>query len=106
MSQVSSPSSQSLSQSDHDSRIIRPNHYARYIIEPITFINANQLPFNIANVIKYVCRYDAKNGIEDLEKAKRYIDIQIECMRRHDAIKGCREDMREQFARDVWSTTL
>ena len=30
--------------------------------------------FCIGNVIKYVCRHDRKNGIEDLEKARWYLD--------------------------------
>ena len=29
------------------------------------------------NVIKYVCRYLHKNGIEDLEKIKHYCDLEI-----------------------------
>lgn len=66
--------------------VYQPHHYARFIIEPITFINANKLPYNIGNVIKYACRYDAKNGVEDLEKARRYLDIQIECLKRDAAV--------------------
>lgn len=58
--------------------IARPHHYARYAIEPITFIMANNLPFCVGNVVKYVLRYDAKNGLEDLKKARRYIDMMIE----------------------------
>ena len=30
--------------------------------------------FCIGNVIKYVCRHERKNGIEDLRKAKWYLD--------------------------------
>ena len=30
------------------------------------------------NIIKYITRYSNKNGIEDLEKAKHYIEILIE----------------------------
>lgn len=30
--------------------------------------------FCIGNVIKYVCRHDRKNGVEDLEKARWYLD--------------------------------
>lgn len=30
--------------------------------------------FCIGNVIKYVCRHDRKNGVEDLRKAKWYLD--------------------------------
>lgn len=66
--------------------IHQPKHYARFAIEPITFINANALPYNIGNVIKYACRYDAKNGVEDLEKAKRYLDIHIETLRRRERV--------------------
>ncbi len=80
--------------------IYQPHHYARYTIEPITFINANKLPPNIANVIKYSCRYDAKNGIEDLEKAKRYLDIQIECIKRDARVEA------GESAADVWKVAL
>lgn len=55
----------------------RPNHYARFKIEPIHFIAENQLPFMAGNVVKYVCRHDAKNGVEDLKKARRYLDMMI-----------------------------
>lgn len=54
-----------------------PNHYSRWKIQPLDFITANQLGFHVGNVIKYVMRYDAKNGIEDLEKAKWYIEHMI-----------------------------
>jgi len=55
----------------------RPHHYARYAIEPVEFVMKNQLPFAIGNVIKYVCRWDAKDGIQDLKKARRYLDMEI-----------------------------
>lgn len=55
----------------------RPAHYARFKIEPIYFIMENGLPFAAGNVIKYVCRHDAKNGVEDLKKARRYLDMMI-----------------------------
>lgn len=57
---------------------ISPNHYSRFIIQPIEFILKNSLSYCQGNVIKYVCRYNHKNGIEDLEKARRYIDYMIE----------------------------
>lgn len=62
--------------------VFRPSHYARYAIEPITFIVANKLDFPTGNVIKYVLRQDAKNGLEDLRKARRYLDIMIEDVER------------------------
>ena len=53
-------------------------HYSDLAIEPIDFITANNLGFCEGNVIKYVSRWKVKNGIEDLEKARWYIDFLIE----------------------------
>jgi len=60
-----------------DNGSIKPNHYNEYKIKPIDFILKNEIPFCEANVIKYICRWKKKNGIEDLQKAKEYIDILI-----------------------------
>jgi hypothetical protein len=57
---------------------VSPEHYSRWKFEPITFIMANNLPYVIGNVIKYVMRYDSKDGLKDLKKAQRYIDMLIE----------------------------
>lgn len=54
------------------------NHYKQFAIQPIEFINANNLSYMQGNVIKYVVRYPFKNGIADLEKAKHYIEMMIE----------------------------
>ena len=53
-------------------------HYSDLAIEPIDFIIANNLGFCEGNVIKYISRWKAKNGVEDLEKARWYIDFLIE----------------------------
>lgn len=53
-------------------------HYTQWKIQPITFITANKLSYSQGNVIKYVMRYNQKNGLEDLEKAKNYIDYLIQ----------------------------
>jgi hypothetical protein len=53
-------------------------HYAKYKIQPTEFIHANNVPFIEGNVIKYVMRHRQKNGIEDLKKARHYIDLLIE----------------------------
>ena len=47
-------------------------------IQVVEFCHANQIPFLPGNVIKYVCRYAQKNGMEDLHKAKHYIDLLIQ----------------------------
>ena len=54
------------------------NHYKEFRIQPIEFIEGNELGFSVGNVIKYVCRYKHKNGKEDLLKARHYIDLLIE----------------------------
>ena len=53
------------------------NHYTKFPIQPYEFISKNDLSFFQGNVIKYVCRYKNKNGIEDLEKIKHYCDLEI-----------------------------
>lgn len=62
--------------------VTRPHHYARFKIEPITFIMANDLPYAVGNVVKYICRFDAKNGDEDIRKAIRYCEMLLEQRKR------------------------
>ena len=57
-----------------ESNPLSPGHYSRFKIQPLDFIAENNLDFLQGNVIKYVCRYDAKNGLEDLHKARVYLD--------------------------------
>lgn len=59
---------------------IDPNHYKRWQIEPWDFIYANDLPFWLGNVIKYGMRYDDKDGLQDLLKARAYLDKKIKEM--------------------------
>lgn len=53
-------------------------HYKQCGIEPIQYIEANNIGFHAGNVIKYVTRADSKDGIEDLKKARWYLDRLIE----------------------------
>jgi len=53
------------------------NHYKRYKIQPVEFCQANELNYCESNVIKYVVRHRDKNGLEDLKKARHYIDMLI-----------------------------
>ena len=57
------------------------SHYKSFHIQPYEFISKNDLSFFQGNVIKYVCRYKHKNGIEDLEKIKHYCDLKIKKMK-------------------------
>jgi len=54
------------------------SHYKKYEIQPTEFIHKNGLSFIQGNVIKYLMRYREKNGLQDLKKAKHYIDLLIE----------------------------
>ena len=54
------------------------SHYRDMAIQPSKFIKANDIPWFEANVIKYICRWRAKNGMEDLRKARHYLDLLIE----------------------------
>ena len=56
-------------------------HYADMAIQPVQFIHANNIGFLEGNVIKYVSRHKAKNGVQDLLKARHYIDLLIELER-------------------------
>jgi len=47
-------------------------------IQPSEFVNKNKLLFAEGNAIKYICRHAAKGEVQDLEKAKHYIDMIIE----------------------------
>lgn len=54
------------------------DHYKRHAIQPVEFIVANNLGYCEANAIKYLCRWESKGGIRDLEKAIHYIELLIE----------------------------
>lgn len=53
-------------------------HYKGMKIQPVEFIHANNIGYMEGNAIKYLCRWQMKNGLEDLNKAKHYIELLIE----------------------------
>lgn len=64
-------------------RQVGGKHYTRFTIQPLEFIHKNRLNFMQGNIIKYTVRYPFKNGVEDLEKARDYLDKLIACERHH-----------------------
>ena len=60
------------------SKQIGGRHYMDMVIQPSEFINKNKLQFAEGNAIKYICRHAHKGEVQDLEKAKHYIDMIIE----------------------------
>lgn len=61
-----------------------PDHYTRLKPEPIDVIRAWDLPWCTANALKYIARYRNKGGVEDLKKARHYLDLEIEAMDKTD----------------------
>lgn len=54
------------------------DHYRSLPFQPIDYITKNGLGFCEGNVVKYISRWRAKGGVEDLRKARHYIDLLIE----------------------------
>lgn len=54
------------------------NHYKSMKIQPVEYIYENSIGYFEGCVIKYVSRWKAKNGIEDLKKARHFLDLLIE----------------------------
>ena len=57
----------------------KQDHYARFKIQPAQYIIENGMNYAQGCAIKYLTRYQHKGKpIEDLEKAKHYIDMLIQ----------------------------
>lgn len=75
---------------DPSNNVNHPSHYNQGGIEVWDVIKAFTSDLNgveafyAGNVIKYVLRWNHKNGTEDLEKAKVYIDKLIESRKGED----------------------
>ena len=54
------------------------NHYKLMMIQPTEYILANNLGWCEANVVKYISRWRAKGGVDDLRKVVHYTQILIE----------------------------
>lgn len=62
------------------------------VIEAFTEDLAGGEATNTGNVLKYMCRWKSKNGLEDLKKARWYLDRLIGIVEKHD------EEMRKLMA--------
>ena len=54
------------------------DHYKHMAIQPVEYIHRNGIGFCEGCVIKYVSRWRAKGGVQDLEKARHFLNILIE----------------------------
>jgi len=53
-------------------------HYKDMPLQPIEYILANELGFCEGNIVKYITRYKAKGGAEDVKKVIHYAQILLE----------------------------
>jgi hypothetical protein len=53
-------------------------HYKSKAVQPWDYIVANNLGYLEGNIVKYVSRWKDKGGIDDLRKARHYLDKLIE----------------------------
>jgi hypothetical protein len=62
---------------------IAGTHYKAQAIQPWDYIASNKLGYFEGNVVKYVSRWRDKGGVEDLRKARHYLDklIELECVK-------------------------
>lgn len=58
-------------------KIKHPSHYNKGI-EMWDYAHSHNLNFFEGNIVKYITRWKDKNGVEDLHKAKQYLDKLIE----------------------------
>ena len=65
---------------EREEELKNPTHYHKsgLGIEPLDYIIANKMDFLQGNIIKFVTRYPFKGGVEDLIKAKKYLEKLIE----------------------------
>jgi len=64
---------------DKSNPVTQPDHYNKGAIEAIEAIKASMHPqeykgYLKGNCLKYLWRYEYKNGVEDLRKARVYLD--------------------------------
>ena len=83
--------------------IHNPAHYTFAKIEPKDAIREWNLNFNLGNAVKYIVRHGKKPGVDaiiDLEKARQYIDFEIEAIKkdRAESFKKFGDAVIEQFS--------
>ncbi len=68
---------------ENNDKVNNPAHYTAGGIETLDYIKAkvkDYPSYAVGNILKYVSRYEHKNGIEDLKKAQFYLNDLIEWM--------------------------
>lgn len=82
-------------------KISNPAHYTYSKFEPKDVIREYNLNFNLGNVIKYIVRAGRKDGntiLDDLRKARQYLDFEIEFLEKDSEIP---QSVTGRFGRSV-----
>jgi hypothetical protein len=61
-----------------DQTQIGGDHYKKLKIQVVEYCMENGIPFMEGSAIKYLTRWRDKGGIEDLKKAKHFVEMLIE----------------------------
>jgi hypothetical protein len=72
-------------------------HYKGKTIQPWDYIAANDIGYFEGNIIKYVSRWKDKGGVDDLKKARHYLDKLIEL---NQEVRNVHTTMERHHARD------
>lgn len=81
---VNEPFTRKVDMKEEQDMVNKPKHYTYGDIEVIDFIEQvtkdykSELAFSIGNAIKYIARANHKNGKEDLDKARWYLNRAFE----------------------------
>lgn len=84
--------------------LIKPHYYHQNGTDVIDFIETMHgvqaaIEFCRGNVYKYTCRFQEKNGVEDLQKAKTYINRLMKLETKHKDYTGAkRTDSKRTFS--------
>ena len=73
------------------------NHYSGWDVGD--FIVRQKLDFEEGSIVKYICRYKKKDGLQDLEKAKDYICRLIERQKETNYQENLNAKRNEEAAR-------
>lgn len=83
-----------------DLMVSHPSHYQSEtglevidVIEAFTFDLKGIEATDTGNILKYMCRWNAKNGLQDLEKAQWYLTHLIEHVRKLKEANARHEEM-------------
>jgi len=75
------------------------SHYKNMAIQPVEYCHKNRLGGIESSVIRYICRWREKNGLEDLAKIPHYVDLLM-------ALESESADVEDAFTnsiqRGVW----